>query len=479
MNKSSKLLLVLLLALILLPRSVFGDTLFPAEFSVSAGKAEPSSASSGNRLEPNQTLELNRAVDLALQDNFTLKAAREQITQAEARLGQAQSLKNFKAKIEGQSVVQGPEINIPMPNLDIVLQSKYNTSGRLAVENLLTTFGKVENQIVAAFFQVQAQNETYAARQSELTLETQKTYFNILKSASALSVAEEYLHLTGEYQVLAQEHHRQGVVSNYDVLRAGIAVEEASKNKISAQKALEMSKSTLLFLIGNPEEIPYQVQNQPPQVPPENLKLAELQTLALENRHELKTMNYNLAAARAVLKAAQSLNRPDLVLLSEYDCQTMKVTFMPQYNWSAGVGIRIPLLDGGESAAKVKEAASAVRQLENAKLGLEQQIKLEVKNAWLSVQESSALIKVQIKETQKNQEGYRLAKARYTQGVSLAVEMDEALASYHNARKNLVDSTYDLNLAASALEKTVGSKIPGRPMEIPDFTRLDSTPGGN
>lgn len=472
--------LALLTAFLILAPAAGGASPFPVDFSARPGRASHShspspSPTSEEQLAPHQMLGLAQAVNLALKNNFLLKAAREKVTQAEARFNQAQSAKNFKAKIEGSSVVQGPEILIPMMGAEFVVRTKYNTAGRLAVENLLSSFGKVENQISAAFFQAQAQDDEYRAQQSDLVLETQKTYFNILRSAQALSVAEEYRQLAGEYLDLAEKQHRLGVVSNYDVLRAEVSVEEAGKNQISARKALDLSKSALLCLLGETREIPFEVQSQPPQIPQADLDLGQLQKNALENRFELKTMNHNLNSARAMLKAASSLNNPNLVLLGEYDCQTMQISFIPKYNWNAGFGLSLPLLDGGERTAKVKEAQAAVRQLENAKSGLEQQIKLEVTDAWLTVRENTELVKVQLRETEKNREGYRLAKARYQEGVSLAVEMDESLLSYHNSRKNLVDSAYQLNLACSALEKAVGSAIPRQPFILPGLSP-DETP---
>jgi len=438
---------------------------------------QPYLKENNDELISNEIIDLNRAVRLTLEKNLTLKNCREKINQSRAQLDLAKSAKGFKSRIEGGTMVQGPAINLNLMGMGIVLQTDYNTVGRLVVEKVLTTFGKVENHIAAAVSQIKAEEDNYEAQKSNIILETKKTYFAILRARAAYSVADEYCRLSGEYGDLAKKLHNKGVVSRFDVLRAETGIEEASMNRITIKKYGCLSSSTLLMLMDIRRDIPFDVKEEPPRLPDDGDDVEKLQQMSLVSRYEIKSMKNNLDAAHAMLRAARSLKNPDLVLSGEYDYQTMQITYMPQYNWNIGLGIRIPLTDGGESDAKVKEAQSMEKQLNTAKEGLEQQIRLEVKKAWLDMKEAQSIVKVSLKEVKQCREGYRLAKARYSAGISISVEMDAALVSYHKARQSLVDSMYNLNVAGAALEKAVGAELPLHPMELPDCETIQCEKG--
>ncbi|MHC9540970.1 MAG: TolC family protein [Vulcanimicrobiota bacterium] len=432
---------------------------------------------SSDELMENEIIDLDRAVRLTLEKNLSLKNCREKINQSRAQLDLARSTKGFKSRIEGGTMLQGPAINLNLMGMGVVLQTDYNTLGRLMVEKVLTTFGKVENHIAAAVSQVKAEEDNYEAQKSSIILETKKTYFAILKARLAYNVADEYCRLSGEYGDLAKKLHDKGIVSKFDVLRAETSIEEASRNRITTKKFGSLSSSTLLMLMDIRRDIPFDVKEEPPRLPDEEDDVEKLQQMSLVSRYEIKSMKNNLDAAHAMLRSARSLKNPDLVLSGEYDYQTMQITYMPQYSWNIGLGIRIPLTDGGESDAKVKEAKSMEKQLNTAKEGLEQQIRLEVKKAWLDMKEAQSIVKVSAKEVEHCREGYRLAKARYSAGISISVEMDAALASYHKAQQSLIDSLYNLNVAVAALEKAVGAELPLHPMELPDCETIQCEKG--
>ncbi|MGV8121280.1 MAG: TolC family protein [Candidatus Xenobiia bacterium LiM19] len=441
------------------------------------GSFQCAAEASDNELIENEIIDLNRAVRLTLEKNLALRNCREKINQSRAQLDLARSAKGFKSRIEGGTMFQGPAVNLHLMGLGVILQTDYNTVGRLVVEKVLTTFGKVENHIAAAVSQIKAEEDNYEAQKNAVILETKKTYFAILRARAAYNVADEYCRLSGEYGELARKLHDKGVVSKFDVLRAETGIEEASRNRITIKKYGSLSSSTLLLLMDIRRDIPFDVKEEPARLPDDGDDVEKLQQMSLVNRYEIKSMKNNLDAAHALLRSARSLRNPDLVISGGYSYQTMQITFMPQYDWDIGLGIRIPLTDGGESDAKVKEARSVEKQLNTAKEGLEQQIRLEVKKAWLDMKEAESIVKVSLKEVEQCREGYRLAKARYSAGISISVEMDAALVSYHKARQSLVDSLYNLNVAVAALEKAVGAELPLHPMEMPDCETIQCEKG--
>lgn len=441
-----------------------------------------------DKFPPDSTITIQQAVELAMKYNLQLKAHAEKIVQAGSKYDQARSLLGIKSRLEARTQAQGPSrtlqdlVPYPIPT-DLGIDPTYtvkwdfDASGRVVIEKILTTFGKVEHQKAAAFIKIEAEKQGLQALENDVTYLVKQSFYNILKAREGLKVAREFLTLAGEYEELAKKHYKAGIVSKFDVLRAGVSVAQAKKNIISAEKAVELSKSLLLIHIDQQRDIPFEIAAPLQVFLEDSVTLENLQNSALESRSEIKEICTYVRVAGKMLDAARSNNKPNLAASGEFgaDVNPMGKGIVDNYEWNVGISFQIPLSDGGETAAKVKEAGSNLEQLKVNQESLRQHVRLQVKEAWLDYKEAFARVEVVRTELAKAKESYRLAKARYTEGVSIAVEMDDALVSYYNAQKNLVNALHDLNLAFASLEKSVGNKIEGVKYkeEIPDTNIKD------
>ncbi len=426
------------------------------------------------RLLPDSIVSIDQAVNLALKNNLQLRARQENVIKSMSQYEQAKSLLNIKSRLEGRVQVQGPARTLdelsPIPlsydmgiDPSMTVMQDFDVAGRVVVEKILTTFGKIEHRKAAAFIKIEADRQNIKALENEITFQVKQVFYNILKARESIKVAIEFEKLTHEFENLAQKHYDAGVVSRYDVLRAGVSIAEAKKNIISANRALDLSKAQLLLFIDQRKDLSFDIESPPPVFLNEDITLEELQNSALENRSEVKEVDTYIKVANKMLDAARSNNKPDLLVSGEFgaDVNPMLKGILDNYSWNVGISFRIPLFDGGETKAKVAEAESSIRELKINHDALSEHIKLQVKQAWLDYREARATVEVVHAEILKSKESYRLASARYKEGVSIAVEMDEALLSYNNSKKNLVNAMHNLNLAYASLERAVGNRITG------------------
>lgn len=426
------------------------------------------------RLLPDSLISIEDAVNLALKNNLQLKARQESVIKSMSQYDQAKSMLNIKSRLEGRVQVQGPARTIdelsPIPlsydmgiDPSMTVMQDFDVAGRVVVEKILTSFGKIEHRKAAAFIKIEADRQNIKALENEVAFQVKQVFYNILKARESIKIAIEFEKLTREFEDLAKKHYDAGVVSRYDVLRAGVSIAEAKKNIISANRALDLSKAQLLLLIDQRKDISFDIESPPPVFLNEELTLEELQTSALGNRSEIKEVDTYIKVANKMLDAARSNNKPDLVASGEFgaDVNPMLKGILDNYSWNVGISFRIPLFDGGETKAMVAEAESGIRELKVNHDALSEHIKLQVKQAWLDYREARATVEVVHAEILQSKESYRLAGARYREGVSIAVEMDEALMGYNNSKKNLVNAMHNLNLAYASLERAVGNRITG------------------
>lgn len=282
-----------------------------------------------NEFLPDSLVSIEEAVSLALRNNLQIKARRENINKSISQYDQAKSYLNVKSRLEGRVQAQGPARTlgelIPMPipegmgiDPSYTVMQDFDVAGRVVVEKVLTSFGKIEHRKAAALIKIEADRQNVKALENEISFQVKQVFYNILMAREALKVAHEFAELTHEYEDLAQKHFKAGVVSRFDVLRAGVSSAEARKNIISAGRALELSKAYLLLLVSQKKDVSFDIKSPPPVFLKEEITLEGLQKSALANRSEIKEIDTYILVSGKMLDAARSNNKPDLLASGEF-----------------------------------------------------------------------------------------------------------------------------------------------------------------
>jgi hypothetical protein len=88
---------------------------------------------------------------------------------------------------------------------------------------------------------------------------------------------------------------------------------------------------------------------------------------------------------------------------------------------------------------------------------VKESIALEVRTAYLNLQDAAKRLEVARKGLEQATEALRLARVRYEAGVSLQLEISDAELAYTQAQTNLVTAQFDYLDAYAALQKAVGT----------------------
>ncbi len=176
---------------------------------------------------------------------------------------------------------------------------------------------------------------------------------------------------------------------------------------------------------------------------------------ALRQRPELKILEAQLAAAREGIRVAKSEQRPQIGLMLQYDAE--RQTIMPDMGrWLAGVMLTMNLFDGGSTKAAIDKARSDVERLEAAVAELRNGIALEVTNAFFTVESAKERVKVAEKAVETAQEGVRLVRLGYQNGVNTITDFLTAQSELTQAQVALVVALSDLRVAEAQLWFALG-----------------------
>jgi outer membrane protein TolC len=270
----------------------------------------------------------------------------------------------------------------------------------------------------------------------------------------------------------AKDFYEAGVVAKVDLLQAEVRLAEAQQGVIKAKNALETAKSAFNNSLGRDISEPVELVEAHLQLPFE-MSLSECTEAARSQRPELLAMRRTVDVARFSEKIARGAFFPQISGVYEKNLTKKPLSWDRDEDWSVSLVASWDFWQWGKqkfdldyTRAKTDEAHYRTSLLENNVL-------LEVKQSYLSVDEAQKLISVTKRAIEQAEENVRMSNERYAQSVATITEVLDAEVLLVGARMNYYVALYDYDVAVARLLRSMGSRIEDRA-----FTDAGST-GGN
>ena len=421
------------------------------------------------------SLPLAQALAEGLARNPRLKVAAEQVIQARARYNELQSGKRIKLNIDSTTTWQKqssidttklvPAGTAGIPS-QVILGERLQDQAQASLAQLLTTFGRLENQIVAAFIQIGAAVQDMESVRRQLLLDLKVAYFERVRAEANDRVTA--LNLDSARQTLQDTELRfhQGLLARYDVLQAELEVTDATLRRDQAATDVVTSLVRLRAVMFEPTDaLLWTVEPTPIVVDPATLPSA-LEEVAYARRPELAVLNLNLSAARRLVSAAKADNSPTLTL--QFNYLTSAGTSLGPVDATNGMLVLSwPLIDGGQRNARVMDAESKLRVIEDNIALARQNVRKEVLEAWARLLLAQENLRTSERRLDIAVSFHYMARLRFVGGVGTSLEMQNAVRSLNDARLELVLKRNELDLAFAGLEQSLGVDFPDRRLVIP------------
>jgi len=416
-----------------------------------------------------RALDLDEVVSLGLQQNPQMRVAEEQVEQARAQYEEQKAAKGLRLQLNNSTTVQ-PRRSVDTSDLlttrfpgfpqRFVLVDPVTDQFNLSLQKLLTTFGRVESQIAAAFLQIDVQTANAGLVAQNLRYEVKRAFFDKLKADAFVAAQRSNLAVSRENLDTTQALFDQGVASRYDLLQAQITVTESVEDLSENLTQVDLASAKLSNVLNETEERIQPLPPSPVEFNPD-LELDSLRAVAANNRAEVAVLNYRMDVAEELLDAAKKSNRPELVLAANYST-AFGQSLTPTDVTALTLQIQWTLFDGGRKKAQIQEAESVLQELEASRVEIVNGINLEVEQAWLELLQNRFNLLTATQQLSNAEEYYDMAMQRFVHGLSTALEVSEALRNLIAARSQLVRAEFDRDLAFARLERALGTDIPDR-----------------
>jgi outer membrane protein TolC len=388
-------------------------------------------------------LDLRGAIRYAVDHNYAILQAREQIRQQEGVIIQVESaeIPNVSANAAYQRNTGAiSEIYPPETSLwEIQLK---------ATENLFAG-GGIHSSIQgaklgrdAAIYDLQSANNT-------ALLDVRTRYYNVLLTREKVQVQEENVKLFERQLQDAQNQLKAGSVSSFEVLRAEVSLANAQPDLITARNDYRIAIEQLRQSLGVPAgpagtTAPFPEVVGSLDVTLESYDLDSALAMARERRPELLSLSKRQEEGDQSVVNAKSTYYPNLAAVGSYEWFGAGLAPGGTFNangWLFGLQSSWAIFDGRATAGHVRQAQSL---LEQAKI------------SYSSLQEAAELVDASKKTVAEADEALRLANSRYHAGAATQLDVLTSQVSLTQARTNELQANYTYLTSAAAMRKAVG-----------------------
>jgi outer membrane protein TolC len=180
---------------------------------------------------------------------------------------------------------------------------------------------------------------------------------------------------------------------------------------------------------------------------------------AVAERADLRSLESRVRQAELGQKLARRHNLADLGVMASYEWNGDALLAADGRNWAAGLGLRVSVFDGRETAARVARSRADASRLRAFRDALLQRIRLDVRTAWAEFESAKGEFDAASTAVESSREALRIVQDRYEEGLALIVELLSAEAAYTRAQAELVASRGRIWLARAGLDLASGYRL--------------------
>ncbi|HEY3341285.1 MAG TPA: TolC family protein [Anaerolineae bacterium] len=410
------------------------------------------------------TLTLEECLTFAQAHNRTLRIAQQAVQQAGGRIVEARGAGQPQINLTSAGRVASEEKVLPLAVdigaagqlivTNVPLVPDRSAYAGFGVSKVIDISGVIKTTVAVASLGQQVAQRHVQSTRNDLLLQVKAAYYEVLRAKALVVVAQTAITNAQTRRKLAQALVDAGINSKVDLFRADAAIAATQQSLIAANNALEVDKAGLNNLLGRDVNTPFDVQFPNEAIAPVLPYDTYLQE-ALAQRPEIMTAQTNLRITEQQEKLAQQGMKPSLVLnaSAEYD-----VAHRVEGDAVSAVGAAIvfPLSDGGMTKGRVVQARA---DSESAKVATDDtiaRVSLEVKSAYVTLQNAGEKLTTARKELEQATESLRLSRIRYEQGIANQVELSDAELQLTQAQTNVVNAQFAQLVAQAALDRAMG-----------------------
>jgi len=411
-------------------------------------------------------LTMDDAINLALEKNSELKIAKMEVEKSEQKLREARSGLFPKLDLSGQyqRYIDKPVIFLPPGSplgRTLVIGSDNSYLGAAQLSMPLFALPLYEG-IGLASDALDIAEQNYINVKNKIVGDVKKSFLAVILTRETKDVMQQSLKNAEDNFENIKRLNSAGTLSDYDVLRAEVQVENLKPVVLQMENNYKLSLEALKVAIGldanqNIDVVGEMEFDESYKIPTEAEVIEEL----IQNNPTLAILEKQVKLNDRNVSLEQAAYFPSLAGFGNYQYQTQANDFkFSDYNWVKtfvlGLQLQIPIFNGFKTQSRVNQAEIGLNQAVEQKRNLTEAIKTQALSVLYRVQQAVKRIEGQNKTVKTAQEGYEIAKRRLENNVGTQLEVNDAELALRQAKLNRLQAIYDFKVAEADLETVLG-----------------------
>lgn len=412
-------------------------------------------------------LTLEESIAIALKNSRVMNIAKEGSRGAEAKKREAMTgfLPKFSTSYTYTRINEAPEFYFPgspptIPPYNMVMGTKDNYNWVIEARQPVFAGGGILANYQASRIAEDAALMEETAKAQDVLLDVKMAYFNILRAQRLRETANQSVEMLSAHRDAAQNFFRVGLIPKNDLLQAEVELANGKQAGVKAQNAVEIAKSRLNTILKrellSPVEVVDSLAYQPL-----GKTLQDCLDIARQNRPELKISELRAGQASRMVRVAQSEFFPTVSLVGQYARFGDKANvdgsaYKDMESWQVMAVASWNFWEWGKTKFRVDAGRAAEHQAMEQARELQDQVALEIRNAYLLLQEAESQISVSEKVIDQAQENYRISDARYRERVARSTEVLDAQTLLTRAKSEYANALADYNISYARLQRAMG-----------------------
>lgn len=409
------------------------------------------------------------------------------------------TLKQTENNLEAQAAQVTAERGDFLPNLNFFLQPTQtygstfdqNTLGFIS-ETTQSVSGSFSSSLnlfngfadVASYRQAERvfdqRDYTYDRARQTVVFDVASTFLEVISNREQIGIREESLASQQQQLEQIEEFVNVGSRPVSDLYQQQAAVAQEEFQILEAQRQLQLSETRLIQVLqldpfGSYTFVVPELSEEAP-LTPEAYDVSTLLREAFARRADLRAQEAGIAAAEAGIRVARSGYLPTVSLNARtsgsysstaedaFNIGLADQLFDNRRSESLSLSVNVPIFNRFEVNNQVQQAEV---QYENAQLALEgrqQDVALQVRQAFLDYQTAVKRLDVTEKQLIASERALEAAQERYNVGATTLVELTQVRADYVQAASDRISARYTLLFQEKLIEYYTGTLDPSNPL---------------
>lgn len=420
----------------------------PAIAQINDGKPDPTIAVP-------EALDLPYALGFALDNNFSIRQAKERIKQQEGIVLQVRAAQ--LPSLTGAGNYQRNATAISNLGRD------ENWGISITAQQTLFAGGGVVAGVKSQQLAKDAAVLDLQAVINDALLDVRTRFYTVLVNRERIKVQEQNVELLQRQLQDVKNRFDAGTVSNFEVLRAEVALANAQPALITARNdyrlAIEELRQSLGFVGANEPDVaktPAFIGDL--KFVPVSFELRSALASAREKRPDLQRLVKLEGAAEQGVYVNKASYYPTLYAFGSYSSVEAPISLAQSHidGWTIGLQSQWKIFDGRATAGRIAQARSLLEQARLARAEAQLSVDVDVRRSISTYQQANELAEASKKVVEQAEEAVRLANARFGAGTATQLDVLTSQVDLTTARLNQLQAYYSYNVAVANVRRAMG-----------------------